>query len=139
VRALCVARETLAPPTRLADFAFAMQGLGAGPVSLFGDEALRERYLPRVRTGAPIAAFALSERAPVGRRRDAHRGAPRRRGLRAAGGEDVDLERGDRGLLRGVRRLPRRERGFAAFVVDADAAGVVRRPHRRARAAPLGT
>jgi acyl-CoA dehydrogenase len=45
----------------LADFAFAMQGLGAGPISLFGAEAQRAEWLPRTRSGQAIAAFALSE------------------------------------------------------------------------------
>ena len=61
VRALCLIRETLARHSGLADFAFAMQGLGTGPVTLFGSDALRERYLPAVRDGRAIAAFAISE------------------------------------------------------------------------------
>lgn len=61
VRSLCIARETLARVSGLADFAFAMQGLGAGPISLFGSEALRKKYLPRVATGEAISAFAISE------------------------------------------------------------------------------
>jgi acyl-CoA dehydrogenase len=61
VRTLCLARETLARRAALADFAFAMQGLGSGPVSLFGDEEQRRRYLPGVASGELIAAFAISE------------------------------------------------------------------------------
>ncbi len=61
VRSLCVIRETLARYTGLADFSFAMQGLGSGPISLFGSGALRDEYLPGVREGRKIAAFALSE------------------------------------------------------------------------------
>lgn len=61
VRTLCLSRETLARHDALADFAFAMQGLGAGPVSLFGSETLRARWLPAVARGEAIAAFALSE------------------------------------------------------------------------------
>ena len=61
VRSLCLARETLARYEPLADFAFAMQGLGAGAVSLFGTRDQRERWLPRTRSGHAIAAFALSE------------------------------------------------------------------------------
>ena len=61
VRSLCIARESLARADGLADFAFAMQGLGAGPISLFGSPALRARYLPRVAAGEAIAAFAISE------------------------------------------------------------------------------
>ena len=61
VRSLCLCRETLAYHDGLADFAFAMQGLGTAPITLFGDDALRKRYLPHARDGAAIAAFALSE------------------------------------------------------------------------------
>ena len=60
-RALCLIRETLARHNGLADFAFAMQGLGSGAISLFGSDANREAYLPRVARGEAIAAFALSE------------------------------------------------------------------------------
>jgi acyl-CoA dehydrogenase len=60
-RALCVARETLAWFDGLADFAFAMQGLGSGAIGLAGSAAQRERWLPAVASGDAIAAFALSE------------------------------------------------------------------------------
>jgi acyl-CoA dehydrogenase len=60
-RELCLLRETLAFHHGLADFAFAMQGLGTGAISLFGSEAQRQRYLPRVAAGEALAAFALSE------------------------------------------------------------------------------
>jgi acyl-CoA dehydrogenase len=60
-RSLCVARESLAWRDGLADFAFAMQGLGSGPITLAGTEAQRARWLPRVARGEAIAAFALSE------------------------------------------------------------------------------
>ena len=61
VRALCIAREILARYSGLADFAFAMQGLGTGAVSLFGDELMKRRILPPTRAGVSLAAFALSE------------------------------------------------------------------------------
>jgi acyl-CoA dehydrogenase len=61
VRTLALARETLAAHSGLADFAFAMQGLGAGPISLYGNAAQRAAWLPKTRSGAAIAAFALSE------------------------------------------------------------------------------
>ncbi len=60
-RAICLVRETLAWWDGLADFAFAMQGLGSGALSLAGNQALRSQYLPRVAAGSAIAAFALSE------------------------------------------------------------------------------
>ena len=60
VRTLCLIRETLARHDGLADFAFAMQGLGAGAISLFGTAAQRQ-WLKRTRAGTAIAAFALSE------------------------------------------------------------------------------
>jgi alkylation response protein AidB-like acyl-CoA dehydrogenase len=60
-RAICLIRETLARHSGLADFAFAMQGLGSGAISLAGSDALKARYLPRVARGEAIAAFALSE------------------------------------------------------------------------------
>ena len=60
VRALCLIRETLARHDPLADFAFAMQGLGMGPVSLFGDDYHR-KWLSRTTKGTAIAGFALSE------------------------------------------------------------------------------
>lgn len=60
-RSLCIARETLAYHDGLADFAFAMQGLGSGAITLAGSEALRQRVLPKVASGEWIAAFALTE------------------------------------------------------------------------------
>ena len=60
-RAVCLIRETLARHSGLADFAFAMQGLGSGAISLFGSHEQKQRYLPRVANGSAIAAFAISE------------------------------------------------------------------------------
>ena len=60
VRTLCIARETLARHDGLADFAFAMQGLGTGALSLFGTPE-QQRWLQKTRAGKAIAAFALSE------------------------------------------------------------------------------
>ena len=142
VRALCVARETLARADALADFAFAMQGLGAGPITLFGDAALRARYLPGVAAGARIAAFALSE-AEAGSDVTAMRTT-----LRADG--DALVLDGEKTWISNAgiadqyvvfaREPALGERAFAAVVVDADAPGlaVTRRigvtaPH------PLGT
>lgn len=60
-RAICLIRETLAYHDGLADFAFAMQGLGSGSLSLAGEKSLQQQYLPRVADGTVISAFALSE------------------------------------------------------------------------------
>jgi acyl-CoA dehydrogenase len=60
-RSLVVCRETLARHDGLADFAFAMQGLGSGPVTLAGSDTLKAEVLPRVARGEWISAFALSE------------------------------------------------------------------------------
>ena len=60
-RALCLLRETLARHSGLADFVFAMQGLGSGAISLFGSDAQKQTYLKAISRGEKIAAFALSE------------------------------------------------------------------------------
>ena len=60
-RSICLARETLARHSGLADFAFAMQGLGTGAISLDGTPEQKQRYLARVARGEAISAFALSE------------------------------------------------------------------------------
>jgi acyl-CoA dehydrogenase len=60
-RAVCLLRETLARHSGLADFAFAMQGLGSGAISLFGTDDQKRHYLPRVAAGSAVAAFAISE------------------------------------------------------------------------------
>ncbi|MGB2200842.1 MAG: acyl-CoA dehydrogenase family protein [Pseudooceanicola atlanticus] len=61
VRTLCLTRETLARHDGLADFAFAMQGLGTGAISLFGSPAQQGEWLPQTRSGQAISAFALTE------------------------------------------------------------------------------
>lgn len=62
VRSLCIIREILARYSGLADFAFAMQGLGSGSISIYGSPELKEKYLPHVGRGDMIAAFSLSEK-----------------------------------------------------------------------------
>ena len=61
VRSIALSRDILARRAPLADFALAMQGLGTGPISLFGSEAQKKKYLPPVAKGERLAAFALSE------------------------------------------------------------------------------
>jgi acyl-CoA dehydrogenase len=60
-RSLCICREVLARHEGLADFTFAMQGLGTGPIGLFGTDEQKARWLPAVAQGTSISAFALSE------------------------------------------------------------------------------
>src|SRR5438270_13491235 len=61
VRSLAIARETLGYHGALADFAFAMQGLGSGAISLFGTIEQKREWLPKVASGQAIAAFAMTE------------------------------------------------------------------------------
>jgi len=61
VRSLAIVRSTLARYSGLADFAFAMQGLGSGAISLFGSDAQKAEWLPKVALGEAIAAYALTE------------------------------------------------------------------------------
>jgi acyl-CoA dehydrogenase len=142
VRSLCLARETLGRAWGLADFAFAMQGLGSGPISLFGSDALKQRYLPPVARGERIAAFALSE-PDAGSDVAAMQTTART----ADGGYVIDGTKtwisnagiADHYIV--FTRFPEAgERGYAAFVVDADNPGLrvseridVIAPH------PLGT
>ncbi|MDE3112144.1 MAG: acyl-CoA dehydrogenase family protein [Chloroflexota bacterium] len=142
VRGVCLLREVFARHDGLADAAFAMQGLGSLPISLFGSPALRDRYLPEVATGKRVCAFALSE-PEAGSDVAAVRATARREGdsyvldgtktwISNAGIADqyvVFARTADGGA-----------KGLSAFVVDADARGldVVERirviaPH------PLGT
>ncbi|HEV2113483.1 MAG TPA: acyl-CoA dehydrogenase family protein, partial [Terriglobales bacterium] len=60
-RAICLIREALAYHSGLADFCFALQGLGSGAISLFGSDAQKQKYLPGVVKGESIAALAISE------------------------------------------------------------------------------
>jgi acyl-CoA dehydrogenase len=142
VRSLCLARETLAYASGLADFAFAMQGLGSGPISLFGSDEQKRRWLPSVASGDAIAAFAISEAAA-----GSDVGAMTTTARRDGDGYVIDGAKtwisnagiADRYVV--FARFPEAgERGFAALVVDADNPGLrvseridVTAPH------PLGT
>lgn len=141
VRTLCLARETLAAIAGVADFAFAMQGLGVGPITLFGSEALKQRYLPRVATGEAIAAFAISE-TDAGSDVAAMRTTARRDGSSyVIDGEKTWISNAgiaDHYVV--FCRLAGTERQYVALVVDAETPGVrvtgridVSAPH------PLGT
>jgi alkylation response protein AidB-like acyl-CoA dehydrogenase len=126
VRTLCLIRETLASHDGLADFAFALQGLGAGPISMFGSEELKERYLGPVAAGDAIAGFAISE---------AHAGsdlaAMRTTARRTDDGYVVDGEKtwiSNAGIAAQYvvfARFPEGgERAFTALVVHADNPGL---------------
>lgn len=125
-RTLCLARDILARHDGLADFAFAMQGLGSGPISLFGSDTLRARYLPRVARGEAIAAFAMSE-PDAGSDVAAMRTIARRDGPDwVIDGEKTWISNGGIADFYVVfARWPEGgERRFCALVVDADAPGV---------------
>jgi acyl-CoA dehydrogenase len=129
VRTLCLAREVLAWTDSLADFAFAMQGLGTGAISLFGSEALKARYLPPVREGRHIAAFALSE-PDAGSDVGALATAARPDGPAHVRLDGVKTWISNGGIADHYVVFARSHdgpgvKGLSAFVVDADAPGLV--------------
>ena len=126
VRSLCLIRETLSYQSGLADFVFAMQGLGTGSITLFGSEEMKRKYLPPVAQGERMAAFAISE---------------------AEAGSDIGAMRttaqvsGDGWVINGEKtwisnagiadhyvvfcRIPESgDKSYGAFVVDADNPGL---------------
>ncbi len=127
VRALCLMRETLSYREPLADFVFAMQGLGSGALSLFGSDAQRRATLPGVRRGERLAAFALSEP---------------RSGSDVAAIETAAVRDGDHFVLNGEKTWISNggiadfyvvfartgeapgAKGLSAFIVDADTPGL---------------
>src|SRR5688572_16045555 len=126
VRSLCILRESLAYASGLADFAFAMQGLGTGAITEYGSDELRQRYLPHIAAGAAVAAFAVSER-DAGSDIAAMRATAQRDGdTFVIDGEKTWISNAgiaDHYVV--VCRFPEvGERGYAAFVVDADVQGL---------------
>jgi alkylation response protein AidB-like acyl-CoA dehydrogenase len=126
-RAICLIRETLARHSGLADFAFAMQGLGSGAISLAGSDAQKTRYLPRVAAGRAVAAFALSE-PEAGSDVAALRCAARVEGAHAVlDGEKTWISNGgiaDFYLVFARSGEAPGARGISAFIVDADTPGL---------------
>jgi acyl-CoA dehydrogenase len=126
-RTLALCRETLAYHDALGDFAFAMQGLGSGPLALGGSAEIRERYLPQVVAGRAIAAFALSE---DGAGSDA--GALTTRAVRSGNAWQLDGEKtwiSNGGIADFYVVFARSgeapgTRGLSAFVVDAVTPGL---------------
>ncbi len=140
-RSLCLAREILAYHSGLADFAFAMQGLGSAPITLFGTDRLRARYLPGVAEGLRVAAFALSEPqagSDVAALQTTAR--PCEDGYRLWGTKTWISNAGlAHHYVVFARTGPGRE-GLTAFVVDADAEGLqVSGRIRTLSPHPLGT
>jgi acyl-CoA dehydrogenase len=128
VRTLCIARETLAFRDGLADFAFAMQGLGTGSISLFGSNDLKRRYLPAVREGRAIAAFALSEPEAGSDVAAMATTATADGGDFRIDGEKTWISNGgiaDHYVLFVRTGEGPGARGLSAFVVDADAPGLI--------------
>lgn len=126
-RAICLVRETLARHNGLADFAFAMQGLGSGAISLAGTAEQKQRYLPRVAKGEAIAAFALSE-PDAGSDVAAMACAARRDGdAYVLNGEKTWISNGGIAdfyvVFARTGDEPRGAKGISAFIVDADLAG----------------
>jgi acyl-CoA dehydrogenase len=125
VRVLSLARERLAYRSALGDFAFAMQGLGSGAITLFGLPAMRERYLDSVARGTAIAAFALSER-EAGSDVAALRTTARRDGAQyILNGEKTWISNAGVANFYVVfaRTGENGAKGLSAFVVDAEAEG----------------
>ena len=127
VRGLCLTRDVLARHEGLADFAFAMQGLGTGPISLYGTAAQREAYLPPVMRGERIAAFALSE-PQAGSDVGAIATTARRDGdSYVLNGTKTWISNGgiaDHYVVFARTGPPKGSKGLSAFVVDADAPGL---------------
>ena len=126
VRSLCLIRETLARHAPLADFVFALQGLGAGPVTLYGSDEQRHAILPGIASGERIAAFALSEQEA-----GSDVGGMRTTARRADGGYLIDGEKtwiSNAGIADHYVvfcRFPESgERGYAAFSVEASNPGL---------------
>ena len=140
VRTLCLAREILAFRDGLADFAFAMQGLGTGSISLFGSAELKARYLPPVRDGKRHRGFRAVRAGGRLRRRGAGDDGDAGRAVACSHRrqQDLDLERRHRRSLRGLRPHRRRRRRQGAFGLRGrcrHARPARRRAHRGDRAA----
>ncbi|MCS7058261.1 MAG: acyl-CoA dehydrogenase family protein [Meiothermus sp.] len=126
-RAVCLIREALAYHHGLADFAFAMQGLGSGAITLCGNEAQRARYLPKVAQGQAIAAFALSEPQAGSDVGGLSTLAQQEGGTYVLNGEKTWISNGGIADFYVVfARAPGSQgsKGISAFVVDADTPGL---------------
>lgn len=127
VRSLCLIRETLGRYNGLADFVFAMQGLGSGTITVAGNDAQKQAYLPKVANGTAMAAFALTELAS---------------GSDVANMESTATDMGDHYVVNGAKTYISNggiadfyvlfartgeapgARGISAMIVDADTPGL---------------
>lgn len=127
VRALSIIRETLARHNGLADFVFAMQGLGSGTISLFGSDAQKAKYLPGVADGSRIAAFALTELASGSDAAAMTTSAHRSGNGWSINGAKTYISNGgiaDHYVLFARTGEAPGAKGVSAFVVDADTPGL---------------
>jgi len=141
VRSLAIARETLAYHSALADFAFAMQGLGSGAISLFGTIEQKRQWLPKIASGEAIAAFAMTEPECGSDAANMQTSAMRDGNEWVLVGEKTYISNGGiAGFYVTFARTGEGEgaRGLSAFIVPADAVTVAERievvaPHPLAR------
>ena len=127
VRSLALIRETLARHSGLADFAFAMQGLGSGTITLFGSEAQKQAYLPAVARGEKIAAFALTEPASGSDVASMETTAEAAADGYIVNGAKTYISNGgiaDYYILFARTGEAAGARGISAFIVDADTSGL---------------
>ena len=128
VRSLALIRETLARHSGLADFAFAMQGLGSGAITLFGTEEQKRAYLPAVARGEKIAAFALTEPASGSDIASIETSAGEREGFYRVEGAKTYISNGgiaDFYVLFARTGEAPGAKGISAFVADAETPGLL--------------
>ena len=142
VRTICLVRERLAYHSGLADFSFALEGLGSGPISFFGNDDQRNRYLKRVAGGDAISAFAISE-SEAGSDVAAMQASARRDGDSfVIDGEKTWISNaGIADFYVVFCRFPEAgEKGYVALIVDANTSGMTITKRIAITAAhPLGT
>ncbi|WP_109261291.1 acyl-CoA dehydrogenase family protein [Hyphobacterium indicum] len=126
LRSLCLMRETLGYHSGLADFVFAMQGLGSGTISLFGSHEQKDEWLPKVASGETLAAFALTEPAAGSDVASLAMSATRDSDSYILNGEKTYISNGGIAGFYVVfaRTGEAGARGISAFVVPADTPGL---------------
>lgn len=140
-RNLCLAREILAYHSGLADFCFAMQGLGSGPITLFGSADLKNKYLPRIVSGEIVGAFAISEAAAGSDLRGMQSSARREQNDYVLNGEKTWISNaGLADLYVTFCRFPQGgDKSFIAVAIPADAPGLTVERIEIVAPHPIGT